>query len=249
MAKKGGFPARADTGAWGSDLNLGAPDPMYFQRRQEATMPSQGGGGGVARVLPGGRVTTSGYARQPSAGVSPSMRALTGYGGGVQEPSAVNPTTDRDALWAREDRLRAEDQARKTDMLGRVSSLFNTSSGPRVSRTEGPSAEQEQAKRGAAFARAKETAGQNARASMQTLQDVVDERGLMGSSVEAGQAGAIIGGAADETGDFLREQAIGEADQATHVADIEYQGQVAQRAQEMARKQALMGLLAGGALY
>lgn len=116
----------------------------------------------------------------------------------------------------------------------------------RESRTTGPSAEQEAASRNAAFARAKETAGQTARASMQTLQDVVDERGLTGSSVEAGKAGAIIGGASANIGDFLRDQAQSEAQRATDVADMEYQGQVQQRGQELARQQALLGLLVGG---
>ena len=84
---------------------------------------------------------------------------------------------------------------------------------------------------------------------MTALQDVVDERGLMGSSIEAGQAGQIIGSAGGGLNEFLRDQAISESDRATNIADMEYQGQIQQRAQEMSRQQALLGLLAGGGLY
>src|SRR3990167_8418431 len=163
--------------------------------------------------------------------------------------------TLRSQYWTRQDKLRSEDWARKDELFGRASSLFGSyaSTSPTVSRTSGASFTQEQAARDAAFARAKEKAGQTARASMSTLQDVVAERGLMGSSVEAANTGALVGGAAGNIGEFLRDQAIQESGAATKRADMEYQGGIMQRGQDMARQQsrqqAILSLLTSGGLY
>ncbi len=192
------------------------------------------------------RASVAAPAQAPRASIS----ALTGGGatGAVGQGSATAAPTgpSYQDIWAREDRQRAEDQKRRDDIMSRILSQPTSA---RVERAAGPTAEQESAARDAAFARAKETAGQNARASMSALNDVVDSRGLMGSSVEAAQTGALVGGAADQVGNFLRDQAQSEADKATHVADVQYQGNVQQRAQELSRQQALLGLLAGGGLY
>jgi hypothetical protein len=123
-----------------------------------------------------------------------------------------------------------------------ISALAGGGNSARV--TRGPENQAaEQASRDAAFARAKEKAGQTARASMATLDDVAAERGLMGSSVQAGKAGAIVGGAANDIGEFLRDQAITESDRAADISDMDFMAQVSQRGQEMQRKQALMSLL------
>ena len=183
------------------------------------------------------------------------------YPGGInpnKAPAAPRPSVEALAptgpsyqdQWAREDRLAAEKRARQDELMTRFGSMFDSGNVPAtVSRTQGPTAEQEAASRDAAFARAKETAGMNARASMQSLQDAVGERGMMGSSVEGAQTGAIIGGAAGDVGEFLRDQAVSEADRATRVADTEYQGQVTQRGQTLGRQQqqqqALLSLIGG----
>jgi hypothetical protein len=127
-----------------------------------------------------------------------------------------------------------------------ISALVGGGTSARV--TRGPENQAaEQAARDAAFARAKEKAGQTARASMTTLNNVMSERGMTGSSVAAGHSGRIVGGAAGEIGEFLRDQAITEADRAAEVSDMDFMAQVSQRGQEMQRKQALMSLL--GNLY
>ena len=150
----------------------------------------------------------------------------------------------QDVLQRRQDALRTAEQRRQDELFGRISGLYDKTP-DRVSRTGGASFEQEQAARDSAFARAKEKAGQTARASMSSLQDVAAERGLMGSSVEAAQSGALVGGAAGDIGEFLREQAIQEAGAATGRADLEYKGNLQQRQQDMSQKQALLSLLQG----
>jgi len=119
--------------------------------------------------------------------------------------------------------------------------------GDTAARVQMPGGPDETAARSAAFARAKEQAGSTARSALMSLQGAIDERGMTGSSVEAGQAGGVIGGAANSVGDFTREQLIQDLNRASQIADMRYQGDITQRGQDMNRTQTLMGLMAGAA--
>ena len=105
---------------------------------------------------------------------------------------------------------------------------------------------QADAARAAAFARAKDQAGNIGRASLTGLQNAMAGRGISGSGIELGQMGEIVGGAGRELGEVNREQLIQDLAAAQHGADIQYTGGIEQRGQdiqaEAARRQALLGL-------
>lgn len=238
-----GIPAAP--GEWGSDLNLGQPDPMYFQRRQEAAMPPP-----PVPSQPEIRTTPVASRMPASVAALDASRQTTGYqrGNGASDTAVSSNAYDVQQQTQLEHDLRMKEQKARTDSVSALMGQFaGGSNSPRVTRTPENQAA-EQASRDAAFARAKEKAGQTARASMQTLQGVLDERGLMGSSIEGAETGNIIGGAAGDIGEFLRDQAITESNRAADISDMDFSAQVAQRGQEMSRKQAMMSLL-GSMLY
>lgn len=114
------------------------------------------------------------------------------------------------------------------------------------------------AARNEAFARGKDKAAQNARASLRGLTEAMASRNMLGSGVEAAGQGAIIGRAGQGVSELIREQTIQDANAAEERAAREYQGRIQQRgqdinvAQEQARRQqqALESLLSlAGILY
>ena len=109
----------------------------------------------------------------------------------------------------------------------------------------------EGAARTAAFARAKEQAGQTAVASLSALRDVIENRGLMGSSVEAAGTGAAIGGAGEAVNGYTREQLQQDLARAAQLSDIQYKGGIQQRGQNLSMIPSLMGLItaSGGMAY
>ena len=217
-------------------------DPRFAQAAAQATpqpLTPNGGYGGYG----GGASMPSSIAALDSTVPAPQYARGTPSGGSA---GVTQGGYDRQQEIQLQHDLEMQRMQSKKDMFTSLMGQYGGSGGgARVTRTPEDTAKEE-AGRSAAFARAKETAGQNARASMASLNDVVAERGLMGSSVEAAQQGAIVGGAGSQVNDFLRDQAISEADRASEISDQEYQGQITQRGQEMARKQAILNLLAGG---
>lgn len=206
--------------------------------------------GWAASLANAQRIEEARLAQRP--GMPPSMNALTqtpGYarGNASGDASVTQGAYDRQQEIQLAHDLRMQEMNSKKDMFTTLLGQFGGGNSPRVTRTPENQAG-EQAARDAAFARAKEKAGQTARASMAALDNIVAERGMMGSTVHAGKAGAIVGGAAGEIGEFLRDQAITESDRAAEVSDMDFMAQVSQRGQEMSRRQAMMGLL-GNMLY
>ena len=121
---------------------------------------------------------------------------------------------------------------------------------PAVSRISGPSAEQEQAARNAAFARAKDQFGSISQSALTGLRDSLARRGMGGGAYEMEGMGNIVNAGQGQLGEFTRGQAEGEVEQARHVADLEYQGQIQQRAQNQAATNALFQLIQSrGGLY
>jgi hypothetical protein len=103
----------------------------------------------------------------------------------------------------------------------------------------------------AAFARGKEKAGLNARASLTALSEALGSRNMLGGGAEAVGIGEVVGRAGQGVNEIIREQSVSDANNANSRAAAEYQGLITQRGQDLnvaqdnARRQsqALQGLL------
>ncbi len=84
-----------------------------------------------------------------------------------------------------------------------------------------------------AYARAKDTAGQQGRAAMDSLQDVLGARGMVNSGIGVNEAGGVIAEGARQLGDFNREQAIQRVENERQRQFANYQGRIGQRGQDM----------------
>lgn len=84
-----------------------------------------------------------------------------------------------------------------------------------------------------AYARAKDTAGQQGRAAMDSLMDVQGARGIVGSGLGVNEAGGVIAEGARQLGDFNREQAIQRVENERQRQYANYQGRINQRGQNM----------------
>lgn len=130
----------------------------------------------------------------------------------------------------------------------RLSMLDTGGSAPRVEGPAGPGFNEEAA-RNAAFARAKERAGQTAASGVASLKGILEGRGLAGSSIEAAEMGDLVASGTNAITDFTREELINDLNRAAEISDMTYQGNIAQRGQDLNRQQALMGLMSAGGLY
>jgi hypothetical protein len=130
--------------------------------------------------------------------------------------------------------------------LARLSSSGGTT-GPRV--THGAGAD-ESAARANAFARAKDSAGLNAQAALKSLHAVMSATGRAGSSQEMSQAVNALGEGRSDVNSFIDKQLESELQRAAQVSDMTYQGDITQRGQDAAAKQALQSLImSSGSLY
>jgi hypothetical protein len=112
----------------------------------------------------------------------------------------------------------------------------------------------EQAAQDAAFARAKDKAGQIGRSATNALANVYGARGLSGSGMAVNQMGGVLNEQATQLGEVNREQAIQSANIARQRASELMSAQLAQRGQDVTQRgqnieaarsqqQALLGLL------
>jgi hypothetical protein len=99
------------------------------------------------------------------------------------------------------------------------------------------------AARRAAFARAKDTAGQTARASLDALNNVLGSRGLMGSGYEGMATSNVIADTAGDINDFTREQTIQDLAAIEKERDRVYQASENEKTRDAARQNALFGLM------
>lgn len=83
------------------------------------------------------------------------------------------------------------------------------------------------------FARTKDNAAQTASASLNGLTEALGSRGLQGGGYEAGSVGSTLAREANTIGEVDRQQAESDLGRADSVADRNYQGQVAQRGQDI----------------
>lgn len=114
--------------------------------------------------------------------------------------------------------------------------------------------------RSAAFGRAKDSAGQTARAALESLQSEMAGRGILGSGIEGGNTANIIAKAGQGVNEVSREQAIQDANAASQYGQMQYQGDITQRGQDLSAQQAnlarqqqmmqgLLGVLPSSLLY
>ena len=150
--------------------------------------------------------------------------------GGMQRTGAQKGTNAGQAL-------KALQEASGLDLLGSSSSAgFGAWGGagdglggtaPQVSMPDTSAA------RNAIFARAKDQAGQTARAALTGLQGEMAGRGLLGSGIEGSEMANIIGQAAGGVNEVTREQAIQDALAAARAGEVGYQGSITQRGQDL----------------
>lgn len=111
-----------------------------------------------------------------------------------------------------------------------------------------PTSDSIHAAQDSAFARAKDRVGLTARASLNALRDAFSSRGLgstpgYASGPQSVAEGNVIGAGQGKLADVINQQAQEEADQAQSGYDTAYQGQITQRAQDLARMPSLLALL------
>ena len=214
------------------------------QTLQNSGMPSTYGMGSVGPMVSGYNVPARGAAAA-LASAGPDTVQAPGYarGSAGTDASVSQGAFDRQQEIQLQHDLRLQELAQKKDMFERMLASFGGGgNAARITRAPEDQAKEAQA-RDAAFARAKERAGQTAGGAVQSLRNLYAGQGLTGSTMEAAALGGQVGNANANIGEFLREQAMQEATRAGQIADMTYQGDIAQRGQDAGRKQALISLL------
>ena len=230
-------------------------------RRGTAGQPNEGG---TAWGAPGGSIRT-----QPGmvSGGGPSFGLPNFQGGplgnmvgnelynpetgGFQRTGAQKGTNAGQAL-------KALQEASGLNLLGSGSSSgFGGAGGAGVPRISMPDTT---AANAAVFARAKDQAGETARAALTGLRGEMAGRGILGSGIEGGETANIIGQAAGGVNEITREQAIQDAANQARLAGTQYQGDITQRGQDINNQQSaaarqqqmiqgLLSVLPPGMLY
>ena len=216
----------------------------YRQTYAQGQQVGRSSGGGVYGTAE--EAYTGATGRQVPQGDTASRASAVG-GGNTGSGNIGQSAYEREKFAQLESRLQREEAMRREGVFSGLFRQASESTTPRASLD--PILADETAARGAAFARAKEMAAQTARASLSSLEDVSAERGLMGSTIEAGEQGRAIGGARADINDFLREELMSDTKRAENVRNLRYQGDITQRGQDLSRQQSLLGLLAGSRLY
>lgn len=160
--------------------------------------------------------------------------------------------------------LAAQQAKAESDFLNQRASLSDASWQNRFSQVQGAMGQpgattiqhgtagmqgNETAARAAAFARAKEQAGRTANSALMSLRGLFEDSGTTGSTMEAAQAGNIIGGAGAGVNQFTRDQLMSDLARAAEIEDMQYQGGITQRGQDISAKNALLSLMNAGVLY
>lgn len=198
-------------------------------------------------VDPQGRLQkqTSGNTFSDPATGSPNANPLVGV-----DPSQMYDTASKSAL--SKQNFEQSQQAQK-NTLGMIPGLMGSMGGSggtgNVQYPGGVTPQQSQAAVEAEFARAKDTSGQIAKSALTGLSDNMSARGMAGSGAQGEEAAKIINHQAGGLADLNREQAIQGLQYTQHANDTQYQGDIAQRAQNMGLTQSLLGLLRNGTAY
>lgn len=237
------------------NTNPALPDPQLVAARKKAELAGlaqQGQPGTPYQTLPGSTYpasTTSGggltFGSAPTAQFRVGPDGVEAIGGGQISNSAYEQQqqTQLEAL-LQQQQISAQQAAaaKKAEALkGLLYQFGGNNSAPTVG--FGGIGGAEQAARDAAYARAKEQAGLTAKSALKSLNNVMAERGLTGSSVERGNMGSVVSQAAGTVGDYTREQLMQDLNRSADVADLSYSGAVTQRGQDLNSKNYILGLL------
>ncbi len=104
--------------------------------------------------------------------------------------------------------------------------------------------------RAAAFARAKDQAGQTARSSLAGLREAMAGRNMLGGGAEAAATAQVAGNAGSQVNEFTREQLMQDLNRSAQTSDRERAAGLTERGQDMASRTSLLGLMrASGRLY
>lgn len=229
----------------------------------EAPVPGQvslnGGGWGSVDTLDGymkktsdNRMQADAYSdfRQSDLGQRQGLTALSATSGPDGRQTVQfgrDPMADLDSSLGIRDKYNAAAESR---YMSSINGVTNQSPSGGVQRNSGPIRDAEQASESAAFGRAKDRAGLVARGSLDSAQDVLAGRGLLGSGLESKAYQDVIGKGATDLTDVVRQQAVDSVDRAERRADTEYGGAITQRGQNMQQAQSMLSLIRrGGALY
>lgn len=88
----------------------------------------------------------------------------------------------------------------------------------------------------AAYGRAKDVAGQQGRAALNSLMDLQGARGIQGSPLGINEAGGVINAAASQLGDINREQLIQRVENERRRNEMIYSGLINQRSQNISQR-------------
>lgn len=193
---------------------------------------SGGGPGSVYNVGPQG---------QTSYSVTPNTQSYD-----AEQARLASQREQSNALGLLDERARLNTQSTQQ----RLAALSSLSGSAPAHVSSGSVPFDEEGARNVAFARAKDTAGQTALSSLKALQDVVDSRGLNGSTIESGDTARILGQAGGSIGSATRDQLLADLTRASQISDRNYQGDISQRGQDIAAQQSLYALLnSAGTVY
>lgn len=216
----------------------GAPPGYYWDQNTYSYKPNAPGGATTTQTrtnptLPGG------------AGVEeaslPTHDELAGYDqsrldAGLKSGLQTQAATEASASLNQRAKLQADAEARR---LAAMSSSFSAGSQDILPRVGGSNiASDETSARQAAFGRAKDQAGQIARAALQGVQENVAGRGVAGGGIEALKTAGVIQDAAAPLQDLTREQYIQDLNRSSDISDQTYQGDIQQRGQDVTQKNA-----------
>lgn len=144
----------------------------------------------------------------------------------------------------------AAEQRRLEAIKGLMGSVGGGGDGGGGPATDPGIATQEDNARNAAFAHAKDQAGDIGRSALTSLQNNLGARGLGGSGLATSEAGKVINQGATQLGETSRGQAVDAAGNARARASEQFQGNLVRRGQDNSMKAALAGLIgAGGKAY
>jgi len=136
--------------------------------------------------------------------------------------------------------LQAEAEKRRLDaykgLLGSTGGIGGGTTDPNL-------AFDEQAARDAAFARAKDQAGQVGRSALDSLRSALGAQGRLGGAYEAQRTGEVIGGAAGNLGEYTREQLMADLNRAAGISDRNVAAGLTRRGQDLNLQQTLLGLI------
>lgn len=213
-------------------LQLGGPAPVPPRAALGTRSPSQSGQEAID-------ATNALKQQQGSTDISTNAtKELNAQQAGLQSAAAVQASQLGMQQHEGEAKLQADAEQRRLAQFPQLLQTFNSSfkSGGMAEPGHvdyGGAIQGEDAANSAAYGRAKDVAGQQGRAALDALHDVMGARGLTGSGISMNRAGGVIGAANSNLADVNREQLIQSLAQNRARASEQFQGNIAQRGQDV----------------